>query len=1079
MVEIQKPLVVYKASAGSGKTFTLATEYIKLLVRNPLNYRTILAVTFTNKATEEMKMRILSQLYGIWKQLPDSASYTEKVEQETGLSPETIRERAGEALRLLLHNYNSFRVQTIDAFFQSVLRNLARELELTANLRIGLNGDQIEEMAVDQLIDQLKHTDAMLQWLLRYIMDSLNEEKSWSSSDDKNTSFIREIKNFGKTIFRDYYKDHRKELNEKINEKGFLERYIKTLREIRDNAKKHIMTVADTYFDTLEQEGLTITDIKGGNRGISGYFLKICKGQFGPEILNATAAKAMDTPESWYKKDHPRAEDIHLLADQVLMPLLRQTEAERERQWKLFQSAQLTLSHLNNLRLLSSIEQKVKDLNDDANIFLLGNTQHLLHSLIQESDSPFIFEKIGAQLHHVMIDEFQDTSTVQWQNFRVLMQECMSHVGSENLIVGDVKQSVYRWRSGDWRLLNNIEQQFSSQMMEVRPLNTNYRSERQIVNFNNAFFTIAAQMEQHDISEHNEQGAQQLKDAYADVAQHVPEQRGKKGYVDIRLLPSTDYRDRTLHLLEETIRMLLAEGVSQDKIAILVRTNDIITMIANYLKEQMPDINIVSDEAFRLDASVSVQLLVDALHLLTHPTDHLTKAHIIKAYHRDVLREDATDAELLLKSLNPDELLPSDFISKMDELLMLPLYELVEKLYDIFELHRLKDQSAYVCAFFDYLTEFTLDNSTGIDDFIETWEENLHKKTIQSDEMNGIRILTIHKSKGLEYEHVLLPFCDWQLNRGDMLWCEPSEAPYNELPVVPINYSEKNMMGTIYENDYLNEHLQLAVDNLNLLYVAFTRTCKNLFVIGKRKSKQSRSAIIERVLPELQKQLEGTVLNGMEDEHADITFSYGTLSIEKEEQKKVSENVFLQPSAPLPIDIVTYGNQTEFRQSNKSREFVETDEEETKQQGYIKMGSVLHHVFSTIHTTNDIEDALRQLEQDGILYDDEVTMAKVKEMLRKRLEHPRVSDWFSGKWTLYNECTILFTDDNGRVVERRPDRVMTDGCRMIVVDFKFGHPRPEYQEQVREYMNLLHDMGNRQVEGYLWYVYSNKIEPVA
>lgn len=1073
---MQKPLVVYKASAGSGKTFTLATEYIKLLVHNPLNYRSILAVTFTNKATEEMKMRILSQLYGIWKQLPDSDSYAQKVQEETNLPMETIRQRSGEALHLLLHNYTGFRVQTIDAFFQSVLRNLARELELTANLRVGLNGDQIEELAVDQLIDQLKHTDMMLQWLLHYIMDSIQEDKSWSNNDEKKTSFIHEIKHFGKTIFRDYYKEHRNELNEKMTEEGFLEQYTTTLRQIREDAKERMLTIASSYFDTLEQEGFIVTDIKNGARGVSSYFQKIKNGQFDPSVLNATALKAMEAPENWYKKDHSRAEELHVLADQVLIPMLRYTEEEREKQWNLYQSAQLTLRHLNNLRLLHSIEQKVKDLHEEANIFLLGNTHHLLHALIQDQDSPFIFEKIGAQLRHVMIDEFQDTSTVQWQNFKVLMRECMSHAGSENLIVGDVKQSVYRWRSGDWRLLNNIDQQFSSEMMEIRPLQTNYRSERNIIAFNNAFFTAAARQEQEDLSERDPVGAQQLKDAYTDVCQQIPDHRESYGYVEIRLLPATNYRERTLEQLTETVGTLIEQGISPDKMAILVRTNDNITLIADYFAQQMPEINIVSDEAFRLDASVSVRLLIDALRLLTHPADLLTKAQLVKTYHREVLGEDSSDSFLLLRNINPDDLLPASYIAHFDELLMLPLYELVERLYAIFELHRLKDQSAYICAFYDCLTEFTMENSTGIDAFIETWELELHQKTIQSDELHGIRILTIHKSKGLEYDHVLLPFCDWQMERGETIWCEPSEEPFCELPVAPIDYSSK-MLGTIYEKDYLNEHLQLTVDNLNLLYVAFTRACKNLFVIGKRKAKNCRSAIIEKVLPELE--LDGMVLEGVEDEQAAIFFSYGTLCVHQEKQQQHTENVFLQPSGQLSLEIDTFDSKTEFRQSNKSQQFVQAnEEEEDQQQGYVKMGSILHHVFSTIRTVADIDVALRQLEQEGILYDDEITAAKVSSMLRKRLESPRVKEWFSDKWTLYNECSILYTDADGHVCERRPDRVMSDGQRLVVVDFKFGHPRPEYQEQVREYMTLLQQMGHHQVEGYIWYVYSNQIESV-
>ncbi len=1071
---MRKPLIVYKASAGSGKTFTLATEYIKLLVVNPQNYRTILAVTFTNKATEEMKMRILSQLYGIWKELPDSESYTRKVQQETGLSLPVVRERAGEALHLLLHNYNSFRVQTIDAFFQSVLRNLARELDLTANLRVGLSGDQVEEMAVDLLIDNLKHTDAILQWLLHYIMESLSDNKSWSTDDEKRTSFVREIKNFGKTIFRDYYKEHRAELNKKMAEEGFFDHYTQVLRQIRDDAKERMLTIAATYFDTLEQEGFSVADMKSNTRGVSGYFMKIKNGVFDNSILNTTAVKAMEAPENWYKKDHPRAEELHLLADQVLIPMLRYAEVEREKQWKLYQSAHLTLSHLNNIRLLSSIEQKVKDINNEANVFLLGNTQHLLHSLIQDSDAPFVFEKIGAQLHHIMIDEFQDTSTVQWQNFKVLMLECMSHVGSENLIVGDIKQSVYRWRSGDWRLLNHIEQQFPQEMMEVRPLQTNYRSERNIILFNNHFFSAAIRQEHDALQEQNTIGAELLRNAYADVSQQIPDHRDSKGYVDIRLLPAIEYRERTLELLKEHIVTLLGCGIPQNKIAILVRTNDTITLIANYFSEHLPEVSIVSDEAFRLDASVSVQLLINALFLLTHPTDSLTKANIIKSYHQDVLCDNLSDADLLIKSIHADHLLPESYIMHFEELLMLPLYELVEQLYMIFQLHRLKDQSAYLCAFYDCLMEFTRDNSTDIDAFIETWEQELHKKTIQSDELNGIRVLTIHKSKGLEFDNVLLPFCDWRLERVDTIWCEPQEEPFSQLPVVPVDYSQK-MLGTIYEKDYQNEHLQLTVDNLNLLYVAFTRACKNLFVIGKRNAGKTRSALIERVLPELT--LDGAVLDGIEDQNTDVSFSYGMLYTDQEEKRRTTENVFLQSSDQIPVEMAVFGNKTEFRQSNKSREFVETDDE-TAQQGYIKTGSILHYVFSTIRTTEDVPEALQQLEQEGVLYDEEITVAKLSSLLTKRFADPRVKEWFSGKWTLYNECSIIYTDEHGEVCERRPDRVMSDGNRMIVVDFKFGHPRPEYQEQVREYMTLLKQMGHQQVEGYLWYVYSNQIEPV-
>ena len=257
-----KPLTVYKASAGSGKTFTLAVEYIKLLIQNPLSYRSILAVTFTNKATEEMKMRILSQLYGIAHNLPDSDSYLKRIMEETGLPSQTISQRATIALHNLLHNYNYFRVETIDSFFQSVLRNLARELDLTANLRISLNDVQVEEQAVDQLIDSLKHTDVMLQWLLSYIMENINDDRSWN--------IIGQVKHFGKTIFRDYYKAQHEALNEKLNVKGFVEAYTKQLKEIRDDARKKMKDMADEFFEIMDAECLDPLSLLYGKSGVAG-----------------------------------------------------------------------------------------------------------------------------------------------------------------------------------------------------------------------------------------------------------------------------------------------------------------------------------------------------------------------------------------------------------------------------------------------------------------------------------------------------------------------------------------------------------------------------------------------------------------------------------------------------------------------------------------------------------------------------------------------------------------------------------------------------------------------------------------
>ena len=1069
-----KPLTVYKASAGSGKTFTLATEYIRLLVENPQCYRNILAVTFTNKATEEMKMRILSQLYGIWKQLTESDKYLQNIQEKTGLAPNVISERAGLALNNLTHNYNYFRVETIDTFFQSVLRNMARELDLTTNLRIGLNDYQVEELAVDQLIEDLTTTDVMLQWILKYIMENISDDKSWN--------VIAQIKKFGQNIFKDYYKEVSITLEQKMGEAGFFENYTTCLRDLRKAAEEYMKEIGESFFDTLEGEGLNVDDLSSKQRGIASFFNKLRKGTFDPSIITTTVANHLENIEKWCPKTNPRRDAVLQVVESSLIQILKCAVEAQEKQWKIFQSSNLTLRHLNQLRLLSSIEKKVREINETENRFLLSDTQQLLHSLIDGSDSPFIFEKIGTQLQHVMIDEFQDTSTIQWQNFKVLLAETMSHEDGSNLIVGDVKQSIYRWRSGDWRLLNGIENQFNSMLMEIKSLSTNYRSTRNVIDFNNTFFRHAAKVEYQALEELECDEREQLEKAYADVEQKVPDDKKDEGRVTIELLPNNEYQESVLEHTVEYVRELIDAGVSQKDIAILVRYNNHIPLIAQYFLENLPEVSIVSDEAFHLEASSAVCLMIQALHLLLHPDDQLTKAAIVKTWLCTVQGKELTDDQFMIAGNNFDEYLPEAYIAHFDELLTLPLYELAEKIYAIFQLHRLEGQGAYLCAFYDHLANYVNENTTDIQSFLTEWDENLSKKTIQSDETNGIRLISIHKSKGLEFDHVIIPYCDWTLEKysDNIIWCKPNEAPFNDLPIAPIDYSPK-MMGSIYEKEYLHEHLQNTVDNLNLLYVAFTRAAKSLYVVGKRGAKNSRSALIELCLPLVAESMPEAQLEGMENNEAAIVFEYGTCQTSQPElpsqkNEKESSNPFLQKSEAISVSIRTYDSKVNFRQSNRSRDFIE-GEDIDQQRRYIQAGSILHEIFSTIQTEKDIPEALQRLQFEGILYDEEMTAERITSMLRKRLSDPRIASWFSPRWTLFNECTILSVED-GEVHEHRPDRVMTDGNEWIVVDFKFGHPDPEYHTQVRQYMDLLSSMGHQNIKGYLWYVYSNKIEEV-
>ena len=1080
-------LTIYKASAGSGKTFTLSVEYIKLLIKDPQSYRSTLAVTFTNKATEEMKLRILSQLYGIWKLLPDSKSYIDKIKEDLDVTEEYMSERAGIALHNIVHNYSYFRIETIDSFFQSVLRNLARELDLTANLRIELNDYQIERNAVDELINSLDENSELLTWIMEYIRENMDDDKDWN--------VIGNIKRFGENIFREYYKTNSKKLNERLLEEGFFKQYTSKLRQMRNEAEVEMQNEAAQFFDALNHNGIEIDDLNNGKNGPAGYFIKIKKGIYNNTIVTKRLQKVLDegSESSWVKqKSSKETQDIvRELANSTLTPLVHHAEDVRQKNWYIYGSAVLTLRHLNQLRLLNSIENKVRMMNVEQNRFLLSDTHTLLHSLIRDTDSPFIFEKIGNYLENIMIDEFQDTSTVQWQNFKVLLEECMSHGEQQgNLIVGDVKQSIYRWRSGDWRMLNNIEREFPylNSMLNVCSLDTNYRSSRRVITFNNAFFKRASELEYADqkSSTPDTSSPEQLKKAYSDVAQKVPSFRDNHGYVSINLLPNEDYRQQALQKTAEAVSLLLDSGANYSDIAILVRSNDIIQLIAEFFANELPDVKIVSDEAFRLDSSVSVNIIVNAMLWLTHPDNILAKAYIAKAYQTYVLEKSEQETNKLLATAEGiDSALPCALIDKRNDLLTMPIFELAEQIYTLFNIGNIKGEDAYLYAFYDALTDFIANNTADIDSFVEEWNDSIAAKTIQASAIDGIRIITIHQSKGLEFEHVVIPFCDWTLEKGNTIWCTPQVEPYNELPLIPVDFSASQMKGTIYEFDYNEEHLQNCVDNLNLLYVAFTRAASSLFVIAQRGTPSSRSYIVEQAITDIK--LEGSSLDGdPSDKKAELLFSYGELEIVETKAKKKSDNIFTPEVENMNVDMATFSNKVEFKQSNKSRDFVADDDENTddddrKQLSYIKTGKILHYLFSTINTTDDIDTSLVQLEMDGLIEESGTNIKRLRDMLHKRFSNRQVADWFSSRWTLFNECTILDYDAaTDTVREHRPDRVMKDEKtgEVVIVDFKFGSPRPEYVEQVNRYKALTQNMGYPNVKGYLWFVYSNRIEEV-
>lgn len=1078
-------LLVYKASAGSGKTFTLAVEYIKHLIANPRAYRQILAVTFTNKATTEMKERILQQLYGIWQADPASDAYLKRIEEDLARHHQTgmpkpcttseLRQRAGMALQYILHDYSRFRVETIDSFFQSVMRNLARELELSPNLNIELNNNEVLSDAVDTLIDQLTPTSPVLAWLLAYIDERIADDKRWNVSD--------EIKRFGRNIFDEGYIERGEMLRQKLRDPQAVRLYRDVLREMQTDALEQMKAFYDQFVGELEAHALTSDDLKGGTRSIGSYFRKLRDGKLADkDVLNTTLNNCLDDPQNWASKTSTRKKDIIHLAESSLMPLLRDSERLRPQRNQTVNSCRLSLQHLDKLQLLNHIDEQVRILNKEQNRFLLSDTNALLHRLLGEGDSSFVFEKIGASIHNVMIDEFQDTSRMQWDNFRMLLLEGLAQ-GADSLIVGDVKQSIYRWRNGDWSILNNLgsstnKDSFGSNRFPIRveTLKTNRRSETNIIQFNNHFFTQAVDyLNALHLDELHEE-CYPLKNAYADVAQESPRSLSR-GYVKASFLePDNDhnYTEQTLIALGNEVRHLLDSGILLNDITILVRKNKNIPLIADYFDQEL-HLPVVSDEAFRLDASVAVGMLIDALRILLDPDDKISQASLATNYAQYVATSPIQWHQLFAEPNSG--ILPEAFCAHTAELRLMPLYELLEELYSILRLNLVAKQDAYLFSFFDAVTQYLQDNPSDIGHFIRHWEDTLCAQTIPSGEVDGIRILSIHKSKGLEFHTVLIPFCDWKLENetnNQLVWCQAPSAPYNALDLVPVTYSPL-MAESVYRSDYLDERLQLWVDNLNLLYVAFTRPEKNLIVWSKKDQRGTVAELLANALPSVAKAIEGSL---WDEEFS--TFESGSLcpSTLSGQENKTSANKLAFSPHKQPVHMESLKHDIEFRQSNRSADFIAGIDEEESAQRFINRGRLLHTLFSAIETEADIDNAISHLVAEGVI-GHQTTADEIRELTRRAFSLPEVKQWYSGEWRLFNECDIIWLE-NGKLLNRRPDRVMMKGDDIVVVDFKFGKPSKRYNRQVQDYMRLLARMGYNasHISGYLWYVDMQQVEKV-
>lgn len=1085
-------LTIFKASAGSGKTFRLVLEYLKLLVENPFNYRHILAVTFTNKATAEMKARILRDLDKVAKST--DKGIVELLIAETGLSEMKITENAQLALSNILHDYDRFAISTIDSFFQRVLRSFARETGLYGAYEVDLDQEAVLNEACDRLLLSVETDLPLRNWLLSMSEHQLGQGKNWE--------FRRNILELGQELLKEPFQKYMVLQSSPEAERQKL------------NKLKEQLIKSKTWFENQLQEfgkkGLTIvtahqlqlTDFSGGSRTFMNYFQYWADRRMDKIQPTKTFIEAVNNPEKFHTKTSKLSSQIidcyHDGLNQLMVDVLQFLEKDS----KGYQTAVEIQKYIYSLGVLTVLSAKVREVGHEKNSLLLSEGNTLLNGIIGNNDTPFIYEKTGNYYHFFMIDEFQDTSVTQWENFKPLIQNSLAE-NHPNLVVGDVKQSIYRWRNSDWQLLDKtIKEELKQFRVIESTLDSNWRSCENVVNFNNSLFGFSKiALQQHfnnnienQTGELFDQYRQTIVNAYADVEQTAAS--GKKGgLVHCSFIGKEGYVQQTLDQLIAAIERVQDLGFQAGDIAILVKKNkegkDIAEALLNHKKNKKGyNFEVISDDTLYIQTSPTVRFIVGLMQYLITPFDKVAQASVIHIF-----------AENILPLLEAEKSLPTRMVSEGQQQISFETSEqkqhhfisdrvrndyfpfmtthgnkelvqhwanrsvadLTEELVQRYNLDQLTGEQANLQAFKDVVADFSKRESGSLHKFIEWWEQFGNKVKLQTaGQRDAIRIMTIHKSKGLEFPVVMLPFCDWDFKpnskNASILWCPTNNTPFEQFPVLPVRYNSM-LSNSFFSESYYTEMLLAVIDNLNMLYVALTRAEKGLFIFTDQKKETDSITVSSLLMKAITDSKTPEPLLHKTEENS---YETGTLvPTDKKEGPKSEVN--------LSGKIV---RQSKLAESLRLRENYDDFLEHYAdiKQLHINEGKLMHDLLSEINTTGDLDNAIQQMVGKGRVESSRVN--ELKTGIGVLLANPLASTWFDGTYKVLNEKTIL--SPNFDLL--RPDRVMVNGIKAIVVDYKLTSTTSAgHKKQVEMYVQKVRDMGYTQVEGYVWYLKTNTI----
>ncbi len=991
---------ILKASAGSGKTYNLAREYIRLLLQSDKAdaYRHVLAVTFTNKATDEMKRRILKELDVLAKD-PQKSPYLNDLQDQLKMPVAQLQARAAQQLSAILHDYSAFAVSTIDRFFQQTLRSFSREIGQFATYQVQLDREALVTESVDRVLDNLSEDGdkALLQWLTGSVQEDLRQ-KGYFSLEGRLKEMAMSLR----------------ELPEgEVFPREKLDALRKLCRETVSRFEERVSAAAKACLDALESSHVDPADSnRGFMKGLYNY-LEIKDAVKMP--TDSFMGKAPDQ-SLWFSKANASLSDQ--LAGALDTPM-QEFLACFGLPFKAYNTARTILGQLYSLGVAGELREAFTAIQREKNLISLDDSNTILKGIIDGTDAPFIYEKMGVRLDHFLLDEFQDTADIQWDNFRPLLQNSVA-AGNDSLVVGDVKQSIYRWRGSDWSLLDSRLKREFREATET-PLDQNFRTCREIVQFNNAFFGQASR----DLDQLL--GTDVIGPLYKDVAQEVKFKDPAPGSVEVCF--TDDQMGEILRTLEE----IKGRGGLWSDVAILVRGNAEGSAIAEELLGNK--IPVVSDDSLFVKTSVTVRRLVSQLSLVEAPP-----------------QEDApTVAGYLARSMQVH--VPEGYHSLVD---------LAEALLrDIREAHphTFEAEIPYIQSFMDYLQDWVATGGNNLDAFLSAWED-ASPKIASPQRGNSVRVMTIHKSKGLEFPFVIVPYAEKvTLFKGSPYWCSPAlegtelENKAEGLYRVSLDSGAAN---TFFEADYRRERILQAIDNLNIFYVALTRPQYGLKVIGAPMPKKMTE-------PKNMAQLLYTYV-GSEHYTVGEPYPLGSLKRETEDAETLEAGY-----ASFPADS---GNRLKF--SPEAADYFGADGSVGLEASRRIRGTVLHNILSRVNVPEDLSAAVEAAIGTGELPASkrEATLA----LLLERLESVQDRGWFSPDARVLSEAAVIGPD--GR--EYRPDRVVIHpDVAVDIIDYKFGQPEASYQRQVQRYMNLYRAMGHAAVSGWLWYLESGTLVQVS